>query len=84
MHVLSHVPNLAGKLACTCSLIFEELEPAISRRPSQKMSGLEIESMTTEEVGEWLKKKGLSEDVVDAFAGECSIIYQLCHAMPGG
>ena len=55
MHVLSHVPNLAGKLACTCSLIFEELELAISR--SQKMSALEIESMTAEEVGEWLKKK---------------------------
>jgi hypothetical protein len=27
--------------------------------------------MTADEVGEWLKKKGLSEDVVDAFAGEC-------------
>ena len=32
MHVLSHVPNLAGKLACTCSLIFEELEPAIESK----------------------------------------------------
>ena len=31
MHVLSHVPNLAGKLAYKCSSIFEELELAISR-----------------------------------------------------
>lgn len=34
------------------------------------MSTLELQSMTAEEVGEWLKKKGISEDVVDAFAGE--------------
>lgn len=35
-----------------------------------KMSAFELESMTLEEVGEWLKEKGLSEDVVDAFTGE--------------
>ena len=47
------------------------------------MSALEIESMIAEEVGERLKKIVLSEDVVDAYAGECTIIYQLCCAMPG-
>ena len=34
------------------------------------MSAFELESMMLEEVGEWLKEKGLSQDVVDAFAGE--------------
>ena len=42
------------------------------------MSTLELESMTAEEVGEWLKKKGISEDVVDAFAGA----YATCRLQP--
>ena len=33
------------------------------------MSAFELESMTIE-VGEWLRKKGLTEDVIDGFAGE--------------
>lgn len=28
------------------------------------------ESMTLEEVGEWLKERGLSGDIVEVFAGE--------------
>lgn len=36
------------------------------------MSTTELESMTADEVGEWLRKKGISGDVDDAFVGECT------------
>ena len=36
------------------------------------MNTTELESMTADEVGEWLRKKGISEDVADAFVGKCT------------
>ena len=36
------------------------------------MSTTELECMTADEVGEWLKKKGISGNVADAFVSECT------------